>query len=344
MGSVARYLLQHFASTFLSLFGTLFFIVSIIFFIKMARVTAIVEVSFFELGKLYLFVLPQILLFTLPLSFFIGICLSLFRLSKENETIVLFTLGYSPLKIGTFFGILSLLISVALLINSLVLIPISNQLNLNFLDFKKNEAKLNLKASESGQSFSDWIIFVNKSRETKNKKIYDDVIMYKIPDKKQNEKFILSSSANILNEQGQLSLRLKKGKAYDISPKSIHAAQYKNLIIRTKSNSKIRSVNSIFDYWKQISSNKKRAKNFALYVLISIFPLCTFLFAISFGIVTYRYQKNEIYGRVFGVIIAYFTLTAVLSRYYPLQGIGFIFLIFTLVSLIFFRKKILAYY
>lgn len=310
----------------------------------MSKITAIVEVSFYELGKLYFFILPQIFLFTIPLSFFIGLALSLFRLSKENETIVLFTLGLKPSKIATFFGLISIIITAVLLINSLILIPLSDQLNRNFIDFKKSEAKLNIKPSEAGQRFSDWMIFVNESKDINSSRIYNDIVLYQFQNKKDQERLVLSSSANLQNIKGELNLFLGKGQAYDIKKGTIHQTQYANMVIRTISNKQLTSVNSIINYWKQITTDAKRAKNFSLYVLISIFPLCTFLFAVSFGIVTYRYQKNEIYGYIFGIIFLYFALIATISRYFPLTSIPLIFLIFTILSLKYFHKKILRFY
>ena len=98
-----RYMLNQFLSTNLSLFGVLFLIVSMVFFIQLARMTASIEISLFDFFKLYSFMIPRILIFTLPLSFFIALTLTLYRLSRENESIVYFTLGFSPTQMGRFF-------------------------------------------------------------------------------------------------------------------------------------------------------------------------------------------------------------------------------------------------
>ncbi len=344
MASVNRYLLYHFTSNFLSLFGTLWLIVSITFFIKISKITSIVQVSFYELGKMYFFILPEIFLYTLPFSFFIALALSLFRLSKENELIVLFTLGFKPINIAWFFGIFAFILSILLLINSLIFIPISDQLNKNFISYKKSEAKLNIKPSESGQRFSDWIIFVNKSEELNNTKKYKDIVLYQLKNTNNEEKLILSSGANLEHKNSSLSLNLDNGYAYHIKQNNIHQLRYDKMTINSTSQNQISSVQSIIKYWKQIQTSQKRAKNFALYILISIFPLSTYLFAISFGIVTYRYQKNEIYGYIFGVIFTYFMLIAILSRFFPISSIVLIFSFFLLISLKYFHKKILLSY
>jgi len=61
---------------------------SIVFFIQIARITSYIEISFGELFKLYSFMLPRVLLFVVPIAFFVSLAMTLFRLSKENESIV----------------------------------------------------------------------------------------------------------------------------------------------------------------------------------------------------------------------------------------------------------------
>lgn len=98
-----RYVLNQFLSTNLSIFFVLFTIVSMVFFIQLAKLTSSIEINFTDLLKLYGFMLPRIFIFTLPIAFFIALTLALFRLSRENESIVLFTLGFSPKILAKFF-------------------------------------------------------------------------------------------------------------------------------------------------------------------------------------------------------------------------------------------------
>lgn len=165
MDRAQNYLLKSFSTIFASLFFTLFFIASIVFFIKISIITSVITINFIELLMMYVYLLPNILIYTIPITFFIALCLSLFQLSKENETIVLFTLGYNPKKIATLFVFVSMLISVLLILNTLVLIPRAKQLNANFIDYKRTEAKFNIKATEFGQKFSDWLVYIDASDE-----------------------------------------------------------------------------------------------------------------------------------------------------------------------------------
>lgn len=344
MGRALKYLLHNFTTSFISLFGTLFLIVSIIFFIKISSITYVIEVNFVELGKMYLLMMPRVLLFTLPLSFFIALSISLFRLSKENETTVLFTLGYSPKNIAKFFTFLAFLLSIFLLLNALILIPLADQLSVNFVDFKKSEAKINLKPSKSGQSFSNWFILIDGINDVNKSRKYNNIVLYETKKDTQKERLVLSKSATLFNNKGELNLILKDGNAYEIHNDSLHEATYSTMTIRTQTKSDVRPVNSIVDYWLEAKTDKKRAEFLALFTLISLFPLATVLFAPSFGIVTYRYNNGEIYGYLFAVMFAYFALTIVLSRSYPLLSIFIVSILFFLLSLRTFQRKILQHF
>ena len=70
MNKINRYLLSSFISSFASLFSVLFLIMSIVFFIQIAKITSFIEINSSELFKLYLFMLPRILIFTTPIAFF----------------------------------------------------------------------------------------------------------------------------------------------------------------------------------------------------------------------------------------------------------------------------------
>ncbi|KAF0590572.1 MAG: lipooligosaccharide transport system, ABC transporter permease component LptF, partial [Candidatus Campylobacter infans] len=73
---VNQYFFYSFLNSFISLFATLFLVVSIVFFIQIARITSYIEISLGELFRLYSYLLPQILLFTAPIAFFIGVAVS----------------------------------------------------------------------------------------------------------------------------------------------------------------------------------------------------------------------------------------------------------------------------
>ncbi len=335
-----RYLLNHFLSTNLSLFGVLFLIVSMVFFIQLARMTASIEISLFDFFKLYSFMLPRILIFTLPLSFFIALTLTLYRLSRENESIVYFTLGFSPTQMGRFFLRIAGLMSAFCLLVSLVFIPIALVLQNNFIDYKKTQVKFNIKSGEFGQKFLDWLIFIEKE----NDGLYQNIIMYR-PLKKLDEKelFIIAKEGILERNEQSLSFRLRQGSVYDFEQNQTwYAGHFDDIVINTLISDNIES-RTLLEYYKGISTSPKRAQEFVIYTLIALFPLASTLFALSFGIVTYRYDKGLVYLSVFLVVGLYF---GALSIFYqpPLLAISLIFCVTFGLGFWNFWRKILRRY
>jgi len=342
MSRVNKYLLFNFLGTFASLFSTLFLIMSIVFFIQIARITSYIEISFGELFKLYSFMLPRVLLFVVPIAFFVSLAMTLFRLSKENESIVIFTLGGSPNKIARFFLAFSALLSAALLIVAIVMIPIAAQLNANFIDYKKTVAKLNLKPTQFGQKFSDWMVYVGSESEDKNGTTYKDIVMFN-PFVKDSQRLITAKNAKIINVGQSVELSLNEGKMYDIRDEIYHQSNFKSMKIRTVQSEEISDVGSIKEYWMDAASSDKRRKDLSTYVLVALFPLASTLFAISLGIVTYRYEKGMVYVGTFGVLFGYFTLIMLFSSK-PALAIPLIFFVFLLAGVLLYKAKITRRY
>ena len=342
MSRVNKYLLFNFLGTFASLFSTLFLIMSIVFFIQIARITSYIEISFGELFKLYSFMLPRVLLFVVPIAFFVSLAMTLFRLSKENESIVIFTLGGSPNKIARFFLAFSALLSAALLVVAIVMIPIAAQLNANFIDYKKTVAKLNLKPTQFGQKFSDWMVYVGSESEDKNGTMYKNVVMFN-PYVEETQRLIIAKNAKITNVAQNVELSLNEGKMYDIRDEIYHQSNFKSMKIRTAQSEEISDVGSIKEYWMEAASSDKRRKDLSTYVLVALFPLASTLFAISLGIVTYRYEKGMVYVGTFGVLFGYFTLIMLFSSK-PALAIPLIFFVFLLAGVLLYKAKITRRY
>lgn len=201
-----QYLLSQLSYTFFPIFLALYFITSIIFLVKIAALTSIITIDIFELFKLYMYVIPTIIFFTMPTSFFISLVITLTKLSNEYELIVITSFGLNPIRIMKIFLPITLFLTISLLVISVGLIPKAKFLNQQFLDQKKKEANFNIKASEFGQKFGDWLIYISQKED----KDYKDIVLFKT-DGKQDE-FIMSQKASLQNEQGELSFKLLRGK------------------------------------------------------------------------------------------------------------------------------------
>ncbi len=337
MDRVTRYILGNFAPLFLSLFFTLFFLVSVIFFISIARLTSLISVTFFDLGEIFLYSVPEMFSYTMPVTFFIAIAMTMFQMSRENEIIVLFALSLNPVKIAKPFFVISLLLSLFLLLNTLILVPLSKQMSENFIAMKKMEAKLNLKESEFGQKFSNWHVFVQSS----DKKNFHDIVLYQHSEDANADKLILSKSARLDRNNSLLTLTLKEGHLYIQGDQKLTQAGFEKLMMNY--NPKLHELHSseIYDYWMEAKTNKKRAQQLSFTVLVSLFPLLSFLFALSFGIAHMRHQKPNVYLNSMLVVILFYVLIYQVSHKAPLVGSVAVAVLFFAASVLFFKKRVM---
>jgi lipopolysaccharide export system permease protein len=337
MDRITRYILANFAPLLLSLFFTLFFLVSVVFFITIARLTALISVSFVDLGEMYLYAIPEIFSYTLPVAYFISVAMTMFQMSKENEIIVLFALSLNPRKIAKPFFFVSFFVSAFLLFNAIFLVPLSKQMSSNFISMKKMEAKLNIKESEFGQKFSNWHVFVRSN----NKKNYGDIVLFQKAKSGEDDKFILAKRAALDRNDSLLTLTLDGGSVYTLGDTRVTQVNYDKL--KMNYNPKLHSLESseIVAYWKEAKHNPKRAYQLAFSVLVSMFPFLTFLFALSFGIAHMRYHKPNVYLNSMIVVILYYVLIYQVSFRFPLYGSLLIMVLFSFASVFFFKKRIM---
>ncbi|MCI6988073.1 MAG: LptF/LptG family permease [Campylobacter sp.] len=339
MDRVNRYFLSSFVGNFSSLFATLFLIMSIVFFMQIARLTAVVEITFFELIKLYLFMLPRVLIFTVPISFFVAVATSFFRLSKENETTVFFTLGYSPKNIQKFFMKLAFFLSAFMLFVSLIVMPIAENLKDNFTSYKKTKAVLNIKTAEFGQKFDNWLVYIESEEKSGNDSVYSGIVMYYPKTGDENERIIFADHGVLDNQANSVVFRLENGNIYTKLDSSWHITHFKNMSINSNPTGDFKEPTSVWDYWAEMQTRDKRKKDFSIYTLVSLFPLACTLFSLSFGIVVYRYEQGGLYAGISGVLFAYFALLMIFAKY-PFVAIPAIFFGFLIASIVFWTLKI----
>ncbi len=341
MTKVSKYLLGCFFQSFLSLFFTLFFLVTVITFIRISKFTSLFSISFFDLFEMYLYLLPEITTYILPVTFFIALTMAIYKMSKDNESIVLFAMGLSPKKISRVFFYLSLLISSLLLVNALFFIPISKQLGKNFVEYKKIEAKVNIKSSEFGQKFDTWSVFVQGLHDRDN---YKDIVLYERDEQNGNDTFIIAYGANIDKNSSRLELNLKEGSVYSLKLDELKQIDYEKLKITYTPDTKEVKTDTIFEYWNEALTSKSRARDLSLAISVALFPLISYLFAISFGIANLRGESPNVYLNMFLVIIIFYLLTYQVATKIPFVGTAAVLIIFYALSHILFHKKILARY
>ncbi|NVJ54370.1 MAG: YjgP/YjgQ family permease [Campylobacteraceae bacterium] len=311
-----HYLLNQFAHTFFPIFLGLYFITSIIFLVKIAALTSVITMNVLELLRLYLYVIPTIVFYTLPISFFVSLVITLGKLSSEYELIVITSFGLNPLRILKIFLPVTVALTLSLLFISVGLIPKAKFLNERFLEQKQKEANFNIKASEFGQKFGKWLIYI----DSKSDKTYEEVKLFKTENNK--DQFIISENAKLVNDQGKLSFKLFEGKSFLIDNEELNQIDYKRLDI----NDSVSKNNQGFfldsyDFWiKELSANGKRDK-FSFYILTSFFPLMSLFLVVAFGYYNPRYDKNKAVSYAMVSVVAFYILLEVLTDKFLLNSL-----------------------
>lgn len=311
MGRLESYIAKNFSEIFFSIFLPLFAIASLIFFIQIVSITSIVKVTFLELLQLYLFILPQIIFYTIPIAFFVGGAISLAKLSYDYELVVLFSLGIKPAKIAAVFLKIALFASMVLLVVSLGLVPKTKQLYKNFVAFKKSQATLNIKPTEYGQKFGNWYLFIEQPSGKQSS--FERVVLFN-KEGVETENFIMAKEAMLDTNSSRLKFILKEGSGYTYEKTKLSQMDFKNMIINDLANLQNEKYLSVLEYWLEALHNKTRRFDLNVFVLASLFPILCIPLMLSIGILNPRYQKNYTYLFLFLAVVLYYVLIYSLSK------------------------------
>ena len=290
MDRLSKHLLLNFSSIFLSIFGVLFLITSIIIIISISNVTSNIHITFLDLLKLYLLSLPRVVFITLSISFFIA-TISLFsKFSETTELIALFSNGITPFKVLKPFFYLAIFITILNLIILFISIPYSKTVYQNLKNEKKENAKFNFQTSQISQRFDNWNIFISSKEENR----YKNVILYN----NKEQKFILSKESSLINKDGYISLKLNNGKIYDFN---------KSIIVNFSS-LEINKKLSIFKIDKYFSQFKKL---FIFYLPFAMLPISLIFFIPVIGFFHPRVHKNYSILQAIILITIYLVVTKI---------------------------------
>ncbi|MDE5602430.1 MAG: LptF/LptG family permease [Helicobacter sp.] len=327
------------------MFLVLFFIASVIVFIRIAEVTFIVKIGFFELFSLYFYTLPIMMFFVIPLNFFVACALCLSRLSFDYELPVLFALGMSPKEIVKVFLPIAFLATFSLSILSLVLIPLSDLSYKRFLEERKNDINVNLQAGEFGQKLGNWLVYIEKNKKDEN--LYENIVLLSLGEERG---LIFAKEAKIVNYLGVMEAVLSNGQVYHLEKarEMVERIEFQKLILRN-SVGYISDLNlGVIEYWKQAfypnDKQKKILRNFAMYVLISLFPLISLFYFPLLGIKNPRYQKNWTILQIMVLVGIFYGLVYLVANISPLFGIAVLPMVWFIAGYLGYKKWISRYY
>ena len=328
-----NYLHSQFAVTFFPIFLGLFFITSMVFLVKIASLTSIITMNFFELFKLFSYSIPQIIFFTLPITFFISLAITLSKLSSEYELTVITSFGLNPEKILKIFFPITAILTLLLLVVSVGLIPKAKYLSKQFIEIKKKEANFNIKESEFGQKFGDWLIYI----DGKENNIFKDLKLLQTD--KDRDQFVISKEAVLENLKGFLSFRLDDGTVYIVDNKEFSQIKYDRLFINDSiADDKEDKFLDSYTFWKDNFKQNKDLDDITFYILTSIFPLISLFLIVTFGYFNPRYEKNKTVAYSILAVVVYYVLIKYIGDRLLIHSIYIIPIIWLLGSYILYSK------
>ncbi len=335
MPKTSDYLLRSFSGIFFSIFLPIIVIGSLILFVRIAKLTEVTQMSAAEMLLMYGYSLPTILFYTLPVTFFAALVLTLNKLSNDFESVVLFSFGISPSKLVNFFYPLVLLLIALLMLLSLGLIPITKQLTKSFIAYKSMNAVLNIEASQFGQKFGEWLVFLESKDKESN--TLHNIVLYN--SKPSQEQILIADMGRFINENGVLGLMLSDGRAYAIENGKVNQIDYKVMKIYDTTQYKPFTYQNLKEYWSLALKDKKRLKDMVIFIAISIFPLATLYFAFAYGILHPRYQKNYGYLAILLATALYYGAISAIAKISALASAIFV-LLFIATGIALFYKRV----
>ena len=318
-----KYLIESFFGSFFTLFAILFIIASMVLLLTISNMTAMLKINLSEFLYLYVLSLPEIIFYTLPLTFFITASLSIAKLFENSELITVLALGSSPKQIVKPFFNLSIFLTFLLFIITFLSIPTSQILYKNFINIKKAQSQFNFFASSIGQKFGNWNVFI-KEKHNNN---YKDLILYN----NSQKLFIISNTAETLRNKNYFTLSLFDGNLYYQDKNTTTKVKFKQLDLNQQIQILPLNLQTIGDYLKKYKYKTNK------YLLIALFPIVSMFFLAGVSFFHNRYQKNH--SVILSLSIAVLYYVSVFISYKNLYAIFIIIPAFLLLSMVF-RQRI----
>ena len=310
MVNVKGYISSNFTKSFLTIFLPFFIIISLVFLVRIAALTSKIQINFSELLLLYSYSIPEIVFYTLPLSFIAALANLLISLSQGNELIALYALGLRSKKILNGLLWISILFSLLLLAISLFAMPLSKQFYRAFKEEKRNDARLNIVPGELGQKFGNYYIYIKDKTEDS----FQNIVIYNRTDK-ANEQFFSSQSGKMNRNENVASLLLNEGYGYTYSKVKLQQAEYKTLEIFDTSQKKGFQFKSVLSYWQEAAHNSKTMHKLLFFIFISMIPMLSVYLVASFTMINPRYQANHSFLVIFISTLFFYAIASTLQKW-----------------------------
>jgi len=339
MVSVRAYISSNFAKAFLTIFLPFFLIISLVFLVKISSLTSQIQITFRELLMLYSYSVPDIIFYTLPLSFIAALANVLIKLSTDNELIALYALGLKAKKVLHSLLLLGFLFSLLLLVISLFGMPLSKQFYASFKESKRSEAKLNIIEGKLGQKFGDYYIYVKDKKEND----FHNIVIYNRTTKNE-EQFFSAQKGNLNKKNGITSLLLHDGYGYTYTKDKLQQAKYKILEVYDKGKNRNYSFKSVFEFWERAKTDKGTLHRLLFYIFISLIPFISVYIIAAYTMINPRYQANHSYIVIFSVTLFFYGIASSLQKWGTFTLLAAAILCTSLLGIWLFQRRVTRFF
>ncbi|MBD3246251.1 MAG: LptF/LptG family permease [Candidatus Omnitrophica bacterium] len=208
MRILRNYILKDFFSTFLFALLSLSMVMLLGNMMKISDMVIRKGVSVADALKIFSFFIPYLLGFTLPLSFLLGILLSMGRLVTDNEIVAIRVAGISLLRILRIFMIIGIVGSLFLLLLNDRVIP---DYHYKYHAQLKNTFSQNVSALiEPGiflEHFDNYVLYVSDKEGNKLKNVY----IWEVDDQDEKSKLVFARRGEFVVENDLMKMKLEDG-------------------------------------------------------------------------------------------------------------------------------------
>ncbi len=171
-----------------------------------------------DVGRIFLFTLPNIFTLTIPMAVLVGILLGLSRLSADSEITAMRACGIGVWSFVRIVSIVALLGSGLSLLNSLYLAPKATQALLKLQDsMKTSQASFEVQPRVFYEDFKNYVLYVEDVRANAGAAQWRRVFLADLSDA-TNLKIITAANATVANGgDNTMRMRLRDGTEHDTS-------------------------------------------------------------------------------------------------------------------------------
>jgi len=340
MVSLRGYIINNFLKSFMVVFIPFFVIISLVYLVRISALTVHIDLSFTELLLLFSYTLPDIIFYTLPLSFIAALTNTFIRLSTDNELIALYALGTNANRIVRMLIPLSVLSTLLLLSLAFMAMPMSKQFYKAFKHQKRSEAKLNISPGKLGQKFGDFYVYIKDKNKDGS---FNHLVIYNRTNI-NDEQFFVAEHGKIQRKDNQTSLLLQKGYGYTYQKDFLQQAQYEQLEAFDTAQNQPYTIQSVQEYIQQSLQNKRMRHRFLFYIFISFIPLLALYPVAAFSMINPRYQGNHALSIIFLTTFILYLVASSLKNWGTFFILPLVILLTLYLGYKLFKKRVARYF